>query len=174
MTMDSQLSTTLADSINNTHRECMGCDGELKEILLLKINKARECGIFLMEAKDKAGHGKWEDWVKVNISFDVRMAQFYMKFAKANPKPVTHLEDGIASVKDAMIASGTIAPPQGHKSQLRHSNPNPFQSFVSLTSDIQGAFRKWQEQAPIDEWSDELKSQVKGQLEPLVKIYEQL
>lgn len=172
--MNEELSTTLADSINNTHRECMACDEEFTEILLRKCNKARECGIFLIEAKEKAGHGNWEKWVEERLSFSDVTAWRYMKYAKANPNPVKDLAEGILSLKDAMIASGALDAPQGHASQSKRTPSNPFQSLVSLTTDMQGTFKKWEEQAPIDEWPEELRHQVKDQLEPLVKIYEKL
>ena len=47
----SELSLTLATTINEMHSECMTVDNQLTMIVLQKINLVRECGVMLIEAK---------------------------------------------------------------------------------------------------------------------------
>jgi len=104
----SELSLTLATTINEMHSECMTVDNQLTMIVLQKINLVRECGIMLIEAKAQATHGQWLPWIKDNLTMSEDTAQLYMRFAKANAEPVRYLADGIKTVKDAMVAVGLM------------------------------------------------------------------
>src|SRR5262249_10783405 len=45
-----------------------------------------KAGELLWEAKRKAGHGQWLEWIAENCEFSERTAQLYMKLAGALPQ----------------------------------------------------------------------------------------
>lgn len=121
-----ELSTTLAAQINQAHADCVECDDDITEVILRKCNKARECGILLSGYKKDCAHGQWSGLFsgsKLNSAIQFEFTQQtglgYMRFATANPEPLTTLADGVRSLWDAMIACGAIAKPVGHGEQQR-------------------------------------------------------
>jgi hypothetical protein len=169
-----ELSTTLAASINTAHAECMACDDDIRTVVLKKINKARECGIFLMEAKAQCGHGKWLKWVADNLRFGEGMALAYMRFATANPQPVEDLDDGIRCLKDAMIASGALSAPSGHGQQQRSAH-----TWLDRIALAAGAVARLvnehrEKSGDVATWTAEERAAAKAQLDPLVKVWEAL
>jgi hypothetical protein len=71
-------SPSLAERVNNEHRQ-------LKECLVRGAHHAVRAGELLWEAKRKAGHGGWLEWIAENCEFSERTAQLYMKLAGALP-----------------------------------------------------------------------------------------
>lgn len=61
-----------AAEINRLHREC--CEG-----MRTTLEKAIEIGKRLAAQKKECGHGKWEAWVKANLTFSVSLAWRYMR-----------------------------------------------------------------------------------------------
>jgi hypothetical protein len=46
------------------------------------MRRAWDAGNLLLQAKEECKHGEWEDWIKANLPFKVRTAQFYMQIAR--------------------------------------------------------------------------------------------
>jgi Protein of unknown function (DUF3102) len=69
----------LADKLNSEHRQ-------LKECVIKGAHHAIRAGELLWEAKRKAGHGRWLDWIAENCDFSERTAQIYMKLANSLPQ----------------------------------------------------------------------------------------
>jgi hypothetical protein len=65
----------LAGRINEAHRQV-----ELHAAAALE--KAREAGDLLLDAKGKVGHGRWLPWLAENVCCSERTAQIYMRVAK--------------------------------------------------------------------------------------------
>ncbi len=161
--------STIAASINKAHSECMAADGDIRDVILGKINKARECGEFLLDAKERIGHGKWLNWVTANLAFSEDTAARYMRFAKANTAPVRNLEEGVKSLKDAMIASGAL-PAKTHESQNLHANESNF--FISAGKQLMAFGSLWDKQEkhhPVSQWAQETAEAFVAQMEPVIE-----
>lgn len=170
----SELSTTLARTINGIHSECMTIDNQLEMIVLQKINLVRECGIMLIEAKAQASHGQWLPWIKDNLTMSEDTAQLYMRFAKANPEPVRYLADGIKTVKDAMVACGTLSPAVGHGQQTA-STKTTLDRWTAQAMSIRELWRGEVEKVgELSTWSVEKVDAMKAALQPLHDIYIEL
>lgn len=166
--------TSLAKAINQTHADCLASDTQIEEAVLRKINKARECGLFLIEAKQLAGHSRWATWVREHLTFSIDTAKLYIRFAKANREPVTDLVAGINSLKDAMIACGALAAPNGHGEQNR-STSTFLDRFSDMTQRVYALFNgRLEKEGDVSTWSEAERRAAKAQLEPLVKVYQQL
>jgi Protein of unknown function (DUF3102) len=79
----------LADRLNHEHRQ-------VKECAIKGAHHAVKAGELLWEAKRKAGHGRWLDWLAENCEFAERTAQVYMKLAnelpqRANPQSIADM-----------------------------------------------------------------------------------
>jgi len=172
--MNAELSTSLADTINRLHAECTGVDVRLEELLLLKINKAREVGIMLMEAKSQIPHGAFIGWVDKNIRFSRDQAALFMRFAKANVSPVIHLAEGIASLKDAMIACGALSVPAGHGEQQRSALTFLDRISIGAQKVIEMIMAKKEKQGDVTTWPEDEREAAKAQLKPLVEFYQKL
>jgi hypothetical protein len=69
----------LADALNREHRQ-------VKECIIKGAQHAVRAGELLWQAKRKAGHGRWLEWLAENCEFAERTAQLYMKLADALPQ----------------------------------------------------------------------------------------
>ena len=170
----SELSLSFADTINSLHSECMIMDNQLEYIVLQKINKVRECGVMLIEAKSQVAHGQWLGWIKVNLTMSSRTAQLYMLFANANTQPVTHLADGIKTVKDAMVACGSLVPAVGHGQQTA-STKTTLDRWTAQAMSLREIYRGEVEKVgELSTWSVEKVDAMKAALQPLHDIYMEL
>jgi len=170
----SELSLTLATTINEMHSECMTVDNQLTMIVLQKINLVRECGIMLIEAKAQSTHGQWLPWIKENLTMSEDTAQLYMRFAKANTEPVRHLADGIKTVKDAMVACGSLVPASGHGQQTA-STKTTLDRWTAQAMSLRELYRGEVEKVgELSTWSVEKVDAMKAVLEPLHDIYMEL
>ena len=170
----SELSLSFADTINSLHSECMIMDNQLEYIVLQKINKVRECGVMLTEAKAQVAHGQWIGWIKVNLTMSEDTAQLYMRFAKANAEPVRYLADGIKTVKDAMVACGSLVPASGHGQQTA-STKTTLDRWTAQAMSIRELWRGEVEKVgELSTWSVEKVDAMKAALQPLHDIYIEL
>jgi len=69
----------LVARVNQEHKQ-------LKECIIKGAHHALKAGELLWEAKRKAGHGRWLEWIAENCEFSERTAQLYMKLASALPQ----------------------------------------------------------------------------------------
>jgi mannose/cellobiose epimerase-like protein (N-acyl-D-glucosamine 2-epimerase family) len=69
----------LVARVNDEHRQ-------LKECVIKGAQHAVKAGELLWEAKRKAGHGRWLEWISENCEFSERTAQLYMNLATALPQ----------------------------------------------------------------------------------------
>jgi len=167
----SELSLTLATTINTLHSECLNIDDKLEMIVLQKINKVRECGVMLSEAKAQVAHGQWIGWIKVNLTMSEDTAQLYMRFAKANTEPVRYLAEGIKTVKDAMVACGSLVPAVGHGQQVA-STKTMLDRWTAQAMSLRELYRGEVEKVgELSTWSVEKVDALKAVLEPLHDIY---
>jgi hypothetical protein len=79
----------LATQLKSEHQQ-------VKDCLMKGAFHAVKAGQLLWEAKRKAGHGRWLEWLAVNCEFSERTAQLYMKLAtelpqQANPQRIADL-----------------------------------------------------------------------------------
>ena len=170
----SELSLSFADTINSLHSECMIMDNQLEYIVLQKINKVRECGVMLIEAKSQVAHGQWIGWIKVNLTMSEDTAQLYMRFAKANTEPVRHLSDGIKTVKDAMVACGSLVPASGHGQQTA-STKTTLDRWTAQAMSLREIYRGEVEKVgDLSTWSVEKVDAMTAALQPLHDIYMEL
>lgn len=170
----SELSQMLATTINTLHSECMNIDDKLELIVLQKINKVRECGVMLTEAKAQVAHGQWIGWIKVNLTMSEDTAQLYMRFARANAEPVRYLADGIKTVKDAMVACGSLVPASGHGPQTA-STRTMLDKWTAQAMSLRELYRAEVEKVgDVTTWSDQQIDAMRDAIEPIAAIYDAL
>jgi hypothetical protein len=75
------------------------------------LQRAHDCGRYLVAAKAQIPHGQWMQWVRVNFDREIRTASRYMQIAEAFP--TRGMLDGVVSVRHAMrlIAQDTEPDP---------------------------------------------------------------
>lgn len=181
--MSSELSTTLAEQINLVHAQCLECDTTLAEVVLLKCNKARECGELLRKYKKDCAHGEWgmlfaSDHGRSNekalFHFTAETARTYVRFAVANPTPLTTLAAGVRSLWDAMIACGALAAPAGHGEQSR-TTLTLLDRFDLGVGKVRELFVGTVEKVgAVDTWPQDQRTALKQRLKPVMEIYEML
>jgi hypothetical protein len=64
------------------------------------LQRAHDCGRYLVAAKAQIPHGQWMQWVRVNFDRELRTASRYMQIAEAFPS--RSMLDGVVSVRHAM------------------------------------------------------------------------
>lgn len=165
--------------INALHGQCCAADADINRLLLGKINHARECGLELIQygkankGAFKASFGKKAGASSCPFSFEYGTAKIYMRFARAHPAPITLLADGIRCLKDALIASGSLAAPNGHGPQKLHT----FDFAGAITKhafDFKSLWGTQLKREPIEKWTDDRKEIVRDELEWFARTYVQL
>ena len=97
---------TLANEINRAHRKA-------RQAARTSLKYAIAAGQLLLEAKETTGHGKWLEWLSLNVVVSERTAQDYMRLAQHQDK---------LSPKSAAAADLTIRAAIG---ELIERKPDP-------------------------------------------------
>lgn len=176
-----EASDKLVEKINQAHVQCQGWAAKLAASALGSINAARETGLYLLELQNQIPRGNWTELFtgrkagpSPQIHFSHDTARQYIKLANAMPEPIKNLPDGVRYLTDMLRVTGVLPEIEGHGEQTSHEPRSPFQELTKFASELQGCLSLWSKAKPVEEWTPDLKSQVKRQLEPLVKFYQQL
>lgn len=171
----------LVAKVNACHENCRSLTQRLADIAVESINEARKTGLLLLELQEQTPEGQWMGLFSGSkggnapqIAFSWDTGRLYIKLANAMPEPIKTLPEGVRHLKDMLIACHALPASEGHGEQTRHEERSPFQALVKLAGEMQGCVSLWRKAAPTEDWSPELKMQVKSQLEPLVKFYQTL
>jgi hypothetical protein len=79
--------------------------------------------------------------------------------------------DGLRSwAKGQVMSKIQRGKPHRREKQSR----TPYQSLIGLAAKMQGCLSRWRKEKPVTEWSPNLRSGVKSQLEPIVRFYQTL
>lgn len=163
---------SLIETINKGHAECLACDDSVKDVVLNKVKIAREVGERLQQVKADLPHGRWLSWIRDNLTFSQDTARLYIRFFEANREPVTDLDKGIDSLKDAMIACGALSSPTHGKQTA--TNLSWVDKFILKLGSVRESFKTRTERVPLEKWTPKERENAKNYLQPLVVIYEQL
>jgi hypothetical protein len=77
--MTSDIVKNNVNEINRLHEEVAVSVEQIRVTGVAVIEKAIKIGELLTECKNEIPFGEWEQWVRINLPFDVRQAQRYMK-----------------------------------------------------------------------------------------------
>jgi hypothetical protein len=109
--------TSAHEAFESAHRKC--------------LERARECGQLLIEAKSQLKHGGWLAWLKATFSFSVRTAQYYIKVAE-------RWDDLVG--KNATVAYLTL---KSAIDLLREPKPSEYMSAEEYTSERHQKFLRF-------------------------------
>lgn len=163
--MNTELTTSLVTQIKQAHNACCAADHPIREALIEKANRARECGIYLIEAKAQCGHGRWMEWVNLNLGLSMEMVSRYIRFANCYPNPITALPECVDSLKDAMIASGALVAPA--RTEQQRSQLGFLTRFTDAAMRFTGLLTGQIEKQSLDDWPD---SEVEGAIAEIEKV----
>lgn len=171
--MNQQLEITLIDKIRETYAASIAHANQAKTSAGEAINKAVECGQYLIEAKTAVGHGRWYEWLaNPNHGFDLtsETARKYMSLA-AFVNRGGSLED-VQGMRQAYIAAGILTEP--HREQGAHSQGERSQSWLSWTMKLTEEFQRLSDHGGIASIEEGERATMKEKLRPIVEIYERL
>jgi len=170
--MNEQLELSIVENISRTFREAHELASQASEKGRAAIFKARECGQFLKEAKQAAGHGAWLTWFAANSqalgNFSLSTAQNWMKLADI---PAEALES-IQSLKQAYLALGIL--PATERAPGEQRDHGEGQKWLT------GILKAWEqiaisiEKQPVKEWPETQRITLKEKLRPLAELYQTL
>ncbi len=164
-----ELESTLITKIKEAYAQSVSLAALAKDNASAAIEKALECGQYLIEAKQTVGHGKWTEWFSSRVTdFNQDTAARYMKLAK-------FVNDGgsladATSQRQAMLAAGIlIEKTREEGSQNSHGESCKWLSLIS---------RAWAEldtiKAKLDQWPTAQRVTLKEKLRPYVELYQTL
>jgi hypothetical protein len=164
----------LAVEINNTYAECCTIAEQTQQVWLFMENQRIRIGTLLRTAKDQVKHGEFMKWVQDNCpDISERTANRCMQVAKEMNYQQINSLDGLKEYHKVLVRLGLKEPNEGHGPQVLHDF-NGFAVFTKTIADTRRKIAEIFEKQPLDEWEDDAKEQLKAQLEPLVKLYEDL
>lgn len=170
--MNQELAVTFRKQILKKHEEGVKLDDELRDVVLRKLNVAREVGILLQESRDSLGFGGYSELRKDLGISDAALAE-YISFSKRHAEPITDFREALRNVKAACQASGLLEIAPGHAKQNLHE-PHFFSTAAATLNRFLVLFRKHADQHPITTWRPAAREQFRRTLEPMVKIYHSL
>ncbi len=163
--------TALAEKINETHAACMACDKNIVAAMVQKINLGRECGILLSMAREHKRPTEWTAWVQSNLVFSEESSDQYLYVAKKladGPIDASNHQMVFSFAKPLAIATGELAAPQGHGSQVVHQPA--FISYVARQmNSFKGEYEKQIKRRPIETWGRTELEQFVVQIEPVAE-----
>jgi len=71
-----------AQDLSSIARDAIAKHAQVTAQVFQALDIALEIGDLLLAAKKKVKHGDWQNWIKENMSWSVRMAQSYMELAR--------------------------------------------------------------------------------------------
>lgn len=183
--MTAELTTSLIERINVAHHLCMAADQHVRDVIMTKLNRARECGILLSTLREATEHGKWQtlfdDVSKgqtgLAFRFHHETARLYMRFAQAHPDEWTAAEINshtFGSLKAAMIATGAIPSPEGNRGGGQLTGGDWLTAFTREMMAATATIVKAAETVPVENWPEDRRDLVKRELKPLVDLYARL
>ena len=166
-----ELESMLVTKIKETYAQSVSLAAAAKDSANAAIEKAVECGQYLIEAKQTVGHGKWVAWISnPNHGWNLtdETARKYMRLAEFvnNGGSLTDA----TSQRQAFLAAGILTEPTRESgSQNSHGESCRWLSLVS---------RAWAEldtiKTKLDSWPAANKITLKEKLRPYVELYETL
>jgi hypothetical protein len=169
--MKQELEITLIEQIKRTFTEANDLAKAASDKGREAIMKARECGQYLIEAKQAVGHGKWLEWLANSShgwNLDHETARRWMKLALI---PIEQLDQAL-SLRQAYIAAGIIPEAQGNTGKVAASSGGD--SWLNAILGVTERINKLREASPVDEWPETQRMTMKEKLRPLVEFYEAL
>jgi hypothetical protein len=105
----------------------------------MSVQRAMEIGEFLVEAKKRVGHGKFERWLTTNTSLPYRSAARYMSFANQRGEIEAQLGKS-ANLADLNLttAQRLLAPPKTPAPEAGEKKPEraPTDRYTEVESDL--------------------------------------
>jgi len=171
--MNTELETTLVQSIRETYKASIELADAAKENASAAINKALECGQHLISAKSALKHGQWLDWFQHHsavFGFQETTARKYIRLAEFVGSGGS-LDDA-QGMRQAFITAGILLEPERPSgSQSAHGSSSSWLTFLTKSTE---QINKLKEKAPVDEWPETTRSTMKEKLRPMVELYELL
>lgn len=169
--MNQELELTLLTKINDAYRSSLELADTARENARSAINKAVECGQYLIEAKQSVGHGKWSEWFSSRVTdFNQDTSARYMRLADFVNKGGSL--DAAASQRQAFIIAGILPQPE-----REHGSQQAQPEGQAWLSSILKAWEKVStriEKTPVDEWPEVQRVTLKEKLRPLAELYQTL
>jgi hypothetical protein len=130
------------------------------------LERARECGELLVQAKALHKHGGWLAWLKANVPFTPRAAQHYMKIAlnwdkiAAKCETVSYLTLGMAI--ESLKERPPVDPPEVVRQSNEDRGDDAFQAFWrKLVKDDPKWRRRYERLQGLRQRAKELAEQIK-------------
>lgn len=147
----SEKAKSYIEQVNRSRAEAEQAGVGALEAELAFLNKTRECGVLLEDAKGTLSPNQWK-LAQSSFEFTERQVQGLLDFARRFPEPITDAREAVRSLKDAQLALGFTDYAEGHGPQKLHE----YNFAIVLTkraTDLVAEIRKAETRAPISEWS---------------------
>ena len=174
--MHEQLELSLFSKINECHDEFIALGRRNVKGLIDQINKARELGLLLNEAKTTARNfthlfnDRGEE-SQTRFTFSYQCGLNYIKVARLLAEPITTLPEGVRVLTDVFRMSNALPAPDGHGEQQSH-DPGYLGKVVGYTAKTMALVAKWK--GDVNKWNPDVRAALKAEIQPMVALYETL
>jgi hypothetical protein len=165
-----ELQQSFRTRINQLHQANKEWGESIRFELLGGLNRIRECGALLEEAKNALNHTEWRN-LQVELDFGHKreqVIQTYLLFIRKHPNEITDIESGQRALTDTMMVTGLLPFPEGHGPQTLHP-PNLFSWMAKTVTSVTSELKKRIDASPIDSWPQEAAEQFVAQIEPMIE-----
>ncbi len=165
--MTTELSTSLAENINEAFAEAMMQADNVKAHAKTAVEEAVRCGELLTEAKTFA-RSSWREWMAVNCpSISIDVAGKFMSGAKKIR------ERGIETFGGAQLLL-FFAGGEAKKERTSNDRDPLGTNWLTEIEKITERFNRTLDHRPVADWSEAERLTFKHRIKPLVEIYGQL
>lgn len=166
--MNTELEISLVTKINETYAESVSLASNARETAQAAIQKAVECGQYLIEAKQSVGHGNWMEWFAAHVTaFSSETASRYMRLAHASREQIADAY----SLRNAYILTGILDKP-GNAKQGENHDPDGV-NWINVLSKMTVQIERLFDTRPISAWDDVERETFIERSKPIVKRFVQ-
>lgn len=141
--------TELVDQIGHWHQIATGFANDTQTNAARAITAARNCGQYLLAAKEQVGHGKWEDWLRTNVPFSQWTACKYIRLFSSTKRGADL--SASQSLRQAYQLLGIIEPSK--LTGIKSNETDIIQPIISIEVVLGLPWRRWKQEV-FDAYKD--------------------
>lgn len=165
--MNEQLELSIVEKIESTYREATTLAAFAAKKGKEAILKARECGQYLIEARENAPHKKLKPWLMSHVTFmNYETACRWVRLAET---PLEELENSL-SVRQAYIAAGILPESKNTTSGATNRDPDGT-NWIGVLDRLTISVEKIFDSRPVSTWQESERNMFIERARPMVRRF---
>lgn len=171
--MKQELEKSFASEIRERFNAFVTKGRAMRDDMVNHTNDCRAIGLLLKEWSNNQFTFDFYQKHEEVLVMEYKQAKAFISVANRMEEPAETIEDARMVWQLDFQAAGLLAVPESFAPQQSHYTA-PAVKLMGKIRSVREVLSRWLEEKPADKWDDEERETVVGQLEPLVKFYEEI